>query len=94
MSLKSEEHVGFAKLISPPFEKNIEPLYNAGKTNGPVLIGFQEIKNSESQTIHHYRMAHNTKWHISSQLKRTQLILIYILESDFLFAYSIFLGVE
>ena len=46
--LKSEEHVSFAKLISPTFEKNIEPLYNAGKTNGPMLIGFQEIKNFES----------------------------------------------
>ena len=46
--LKSEEHVSFAKLISPTFEKNIEPLYNAGKTNGPMLRGFQEIKNFES----------------------------------------------
>lgn len=92
--MKSEEHVSFAKLISPPFEKNIEPLYNAGKTNGPVLIGFQEVKNFESQTIHHYGMAHNTVTYIQPIEKDTTHILAHILESDFLFAYSIFLGVE
>ena len=51
MILKSEKYVGFTKLTSPTFEKNIEPLYNADKTNGPVLIGFQEIKNFESRFI-------------------------------------------